>query len=52
VASVIGVLTRLAFGVAGWSGPKKRTHAETRAGIEAAFDQVGAGLATYGKRRP
>lgn len=50
VASVVGVLTRLAFGVAGWPEGKRRTHEETLAGINAAFDLLERGLAGYGAR--
>jgi len=50
VASVIGVLTRLAFGVAGWPDGKRRTHAETIADIAAVFDRFEGGLADYGVR--
>ncbi len=50
VASLIGPLSRLAFGV-GWGGSKSRTHAQTLAGIEAAFDLLEEGLAGYGARK-
>jgi AcrR family transcriptional regulator len=50
VASVVGVLTRLAFGVSGWPEGKRRTHEETLAGINAAFDLLEGGLAGYGAR--
>jgi len=49
VASVVGVLTRLGFGVAGWPD-KRRSHEQTRAGIEAAFARLGAGLRESGVR--
>ncbi len=50
VASLIGPLTRLGCGV-GWGEIKPRTHAETLAGIEAAFDLIDKGLAGYGVRK-
>jgi AcrR family transcriptional regulator len=48
VASTIGALTRLAFGI-GWPPAKRRSHAEVRAGIDAAFDRLERGLANLGR---
>ena len=50
VASLIGPLSQLAFGV-GWGESNSRTHAETLAGIEGAFDLIDEGLAGYGARK-
>lgn len=47
LAATVGALTRLAFGI-GWPPASARSHAETRAGIEAAFAQLERGFATYG----
>jgi AcrR family transcriptional regulator len=51
VASTLGMLARLGFGVAGWPEAKRRSHAETLAGIDAAFDAFAHGLADYGVRK-
>jgi AcrR family transcriptional regulator len=51
VASALGVLTRLAFGVTGWPDGKRRSHVETVAGIGEAFDLFERGLAGYGVRK-
>lgn len=51
VASVIGVLTRLAFGMTGWPDGKQRSYAQTVASIDAAFDLFERGLAAYGVRK-
>jgi AcrR family transcriptional regulator len=51
VASVIGVLTRLAYGVASWPAGKRRSHAETLASIATAFDRFDRGFADYGAAR-
>jgi AcrR family transcriptional regulator len=50
VASIIGVLTRLGYGVTGWPEGKRRSHAETLASIATAFDLCAQGLAEYGSR--
>ncbi|QRO01899.1 TetR family transcriptional regulator [Archangium violaceum] len=50
VASIIGVLTRLGYGVTGWPEGKRRSHAETLASIATAFDLCAQGLAEYGAR--
>jgi AcrR family transcriptional regulator len=51
VANMLGMLTRLAFGVPGWPDGRQRSHEEIVAGIEAAFDLVEHGLSRYGVRK-
>ncbi|WP_163864505.1 TetR family transcriptional regulator [Myxococcus eversor] len=50
VASIIGVLTRLAYGVGGGPAGKRRSHAETVESIVNAFELCEQGLAAYGVR--
>ena len=49
VAGILGSLCRLAFGSIGWPSERVRSRAQVEEGIERAFDQIGAGLAEYGK---
>jgi AcrR family transcriptional regulator len=51
VASLLGMLARLAFGVPGWPDGRQRSHAEIVAGIGAAFDLFERGLSEYGVRK-
>jgi len=51
VASVLGVLTRLAFGVVG-SEAKRWNHASIIASIHEGFDLLSQGLGSYGVRQP
>jgi hypothetical protein len=50
VASVLGVLARLAFGVPGWPDGRPRSQAEIMAGIDAAFELFAGGLSEYAAR--
>jgi hypothetical protein len=50
VASVLGVLTRLAFGFAGKPDGKRWRHADVVASIHETFDLFERGLARYGVR--
>ena len=50
IASVLGVLTRLAFGVVGGKARRWR-HADVVASIHEAFDLLAGGLGRYGARR-
>jgi AcrR family transcriptional regulator len=51
VASVIGVLARLAFGMTGSQDTKRRSHVEIVSSINGAFDLLEQGLANYGVRK-
>ncbi|NTX51606.1 TetR family transcriptional regulator [Myxococcus sp. CA039A] len=50
VASIIGVLTRLAYGVVSGPPGKRKGHAETTESIVNAFELCEQGLAAYGVR--
>jgi AcrR family transcriptional regulator len=52
VASVIGVLTRLAFGMTGSQDSRRRSHVDIVSSINGAFDLLEHGLADYGVRKP
>lgn len=51
VAGIIGVVVRQALDVQAWTQGSQRPYAEIVAGIEAACDLLGRGLADYGVRR-
>lgn len=52
VASVIGVLTHLAFGMTAWPDGRRQSHEEALANIHVVFDLFERGLADYGVQKP